>query len=131
MRHLNLLVKYSRILLRSLPLIWQAAPKEVTFLTFMMIVRGIFPGFGIWINKQIVDAVVSGLNSQQLDNYGSLFYLVFAWVAAILLQSILEPFYDASFRNITEKLAAHINLLILDKANSFLDLIYFEDTHFY
>ncbi|VEP15829.1 ABC transporter [Hyella patelloides LEGE 07179] len=131
MQYFNLLVRYSRILVRSLPLIWQAAPKEVTFLTCTMIVRGIVPGFGIWINKQIVDAVASGLNSPQLDNYGSLFSLVFAWVAAILLQSILEPFYEANFKNITEKLSAHINLLILDKANSFSDLIYFEDAHFY
>jgi ATP-binding cassette, subfamily B, bacterial len=131
MQYLNLFAKYSRILLRSLPLIWQAAPKEVTFITFTMVVRGVFPGFSIWINKQIVDAVAIGLNSQQLDSYESLLSLVFAWVAAILLQSILEPFYDASFRNTSEKLSAHINLLILDKANSFADLIYFEDAHFY
>lgn len=131
MQYFNLLVRYSRILVRSLPLIWQAAPKEVTFLTFMMIVQGIVPGFSIWINKQIVDAVTSGFNSQQLDNSGTLFYLVFAWVAAILLQSILEPFRDASFRNTNEKISNHINLLILDKANSFSDLIYFEDTNFY
>ena len=131
MQYLSLFAKYSRILLRSLPLIWQAAPREVAFITSIMLVRGVFPGFGIWINKQIVDAVAGGLNSQQLDNYGSLFLLVFAWVIAILIQSILEPFYDASFRNVIEKLSAHINLLILDKANSFSDLIYFEDAHFY
>ena len=131
MQYFNLFARYSQILWRSLPLIWQAAPKEVTFLTFSMVVRGTVPGFSIWINKKIVDAVASGLNSQQLNNYGSLFFLVFAWVAAILLQNILEPFHDVSFRNITEKLSAHINLLILDKANSFSDLIYFEDAHFY
>ncbi|MGL5836410.1 MAG: ABC transporter ATP-binding protein [Waterburya sp.] len=131
MQYLNLFSKYSRILLRSLPLIWQVAPKEVAFITFTMLVRGIFPGFSIWINKQIVDAVAGGLNSQQLNNYQSLFSLVIAWVGAILIQSILEPFYDASFRNTGEKLAAHINLLILNKANSFVDLIYFEDAHFY
>ena len=130
MQYFNLSVGYSRILVRSLPLIWQAAPKEVTFLTFITIVRGIVPGFSIWINKQIVDAVASGLNSQQLDN-SVLFTLVFAWVAAILLQSILEPFHDASFRNTNEKLSNHINLLILEKANSFADLIYFEDSNFY
>ena len=131
MQYFNLLAKYSQILLRSLPLIWQAAPKEVSFLTFSMVVRGLVPGFSIWINKKIVDAVASGLNSQQLDNYGSLFLLVFAWIGAILLQNILEPFHDVSFRNITEKLTAMIYLLILDKANSFSDLIYFEDAHFY
>jgi ATP-binding cassette subfamily B protein len=131
MQYLNLLVSYSQILVRSLPLIWQAAPKEVTFLTFMMIMRGIVPGFSIWINKQIVDAVASGFNSQQLDNYENLLVLVFAWVAAILLQSILEPFHDATFRNTNEKLSNHISLSILDKANSFSDLIYFEDSNFY
>ncbi len=131
MQYFNLFAKYSQILLRSLPLIWRAAPKDVTFLIFSMVVRGIVPGFSIWINKKIVDAVASSINSQQLDNYGSLFFLVFAWIAAILLENILEPFHNASFRNITEKLTAGINLLILDKANSFSDLIYFEDAHFY
>ena len=73
MQYLNLFAKYSQILLRSLPLIWQAAPKEVAFITLTMLVRGIFPGFSIWINKQIVDAVAGGLSSQQLDNYHNLF----------------------------------------------------------
>ena len=131
MQYLNLFAKYSQILLRSLPLIWQAAPREVAFVTFSMVVRGIVPGFSIWINKKIVDAVASGLNSQQLDNNVNLLWLIFAWITAILLQNILQPFYNASFRNITEKLSARINLLILDKANSFADLIYFEDAHFY
>ena len=131
MQYFNLFAKYSQILLRSLRLIWHAAPREVSFLTFSMVVRGIVPGFSIWINKKIVDAVASSLNSQQLDNYGSIFLLVFAWIAAILLQNILEPFHQISFKNITEKLTAHINLSILDKANSFSDLIYFENTHFY
>lgn len=131
MQYFNLFAKYSQILLRSLPLIWQAAPREVSFITFSIVVRGLVPGFSIWINKKIVDAVASGLNSQQLDNYGSLFLLVFAWIAAILLQNILEPFHEVNFKNITEKLSARINLLILDKANSFSDLLYFEDAHFY
>ncbi|MBW4533935.1 MAG: ABC transporter ATP-binding protein/permease [Pleurocapsa minor HA4230-MV1] len=131
MQYLNLFAKYSQILLRSLPLIWQAAPKEVALITFTMLVRGVSPGISIWISKQIVDAVAGGLSSQQLDNYQSLFSLVIAWVTAILVQSLLEPFYDASLRNTIEKLTAHINLSILNKANSFVDLIYFEDANFY
>ena len=131
MQYFNLFARYSQILLRSLPLIWQAAPREITFLLFCTLVRGIVPGFSIWINKQIVDTVASGLNSRQLDNYWSLVYLVFAWVAAILIISIQEPFIDAGFRNVTEKLSAYINLLILDKANSFRDLVHFEYARFY
>jgi ATP-binding cassette, subfamily B, bacterial len=131
MQYLNLFAKYSQILLRSLPLIWQAAPKEVSFLIINSLVRGLVPGFSIWINKKIVDSIIASLNFQQLDNDWSLFFLVGAWIAAILVQSILEPFHDASFRNTSEKLSACINLLILDKANSFSDLIYFEDAHFY
>jgi ATP-binding cassette, subfamily B, bacterial len=131
MHYFKLLAKYSQILGRSLPLIWQAAPKEIALLTITMLVQGIFPGIGVWINKKIVDAVTLNLNVQHSDSYGNLMYLVIAWVIAILLQSILEPFHDAIFRNSSEKLSAYINLLILNKANSFADLIYFEDTHFY
>ena len=88
MQYFNLFVKYSLVLLRSLPLIWQAAPREVTFVAFSMVVEGIVPGFSIWINKKIVDTGgTSSLNSQQLDSYASLFWLVFAWVVAILLQN--------------------------------------------
>jgi ATP-binding cassette subfamily B protein len=131
MGYLNLFAKYSRILGRSLPLIWKAAPQGVTLLTFTMLVRGIFPGISVWINKKIVDVITLNINAQQSHDYWNLIYLVIAWVVAILLQSILEPFHDASFRNTSEKLSAHINLLMLDKANSFSDLIYFEDAHFY
>ncbi|MGL5939378.1 MAG: ABC transporter ATP-binding protein [Waterburya sp.] len=131
MQYFNSLAKYSRIFVRSLPIIWQATPKEVSFLIINTLVKGLIPGFSIWVNKKIVDTVIVSLNSQQLDNDWSLFSLIIAWVAAILLQSILEPFHDASFRNTSEKLSTCINLLILDKANSFSDLIYFEDAHFY
>jgi|GEM_PF-5372939 len=47
MQFFDLFVKYSRILLRPLPLIWQAALREVTFVTFSMVVQGIVPKFSI------------------------------------------------------------------------------------
>ena len=127
----NLFSKYGKTFLRSFPLLWVAAPKEVTFLIFAGLIQAIIPGISIWINKQVVDTVAATINSPENSNFWTPIILVVGWVAAILLQNLLSPWEQAFRSNTREKITAHINLLLINKANSFKDLIRFESSQFY
>ncbi|MGL5872351.1 MAG: ABC transporter ATP-binding protein [Xenococcaceae cyanobacterium] len=128
---LKLISNYSKVFLRSLPLLWKAAPREIFFLIVITLLQGFIPSVGIWINKQVVDTVAATLNSTQEYSVWNSIALVASWVIAILLQSLLPPFATASFSNVMEKLTARINILLIRKADSFKDLVSFEDSHFY
>ncbi len=127
----DLFSKYGKIFFRSLPLLWVAAPKEVTFLIFARLIQAIIPGISIWINKQVVDNVAATINATESSNFWTPIVLVAGWIGAILLQNLLSPWEQAANSNAGQKITAHINLLLIDRANSFKDLIRFEDSQFY
>ncbi|MGF1489613.1 MAG: ABC transporter ATP-binding protein [Prochloraceae cyanobacterium] len=127
----DLFSKYGKIFFRSLPLLWVAAPKEVTFLIFARLIQAIIPGISIWINKQVVDNVAATINATESSNFWTPIVLVAGWIGAILLQNLLSPWEQAANSNARQKITAHINLLLIDRANSFKDLIRFEDSQFY
>ena len=127
----NLFSKYGKTFLRSFPLLWTAAPQEVTFLIFARLIQAVIPGISIWINKQVVDTVAITINSSGNYNFWTPIILVAGWVAAILLQNLLSPWEQAAKNNARAKITARIELLLIKKANNFKDLIRFEDSQFY
>jgi len=127
----DLFSKYGKTFFRSLPLLWIAAPKEVTFLIFARLIQAVIPGISIWINKQVVDTVAANINNTASYNFWTPIVLVAGWIGAILLQNLLAPWEQAASSNARQKITAHINLLLINKANSFKDLIRFEDSQFY
>ena len=127
----DLFSKYAKTFLRSFPLLWSAAPQEVTFLIFARSIQAIIPGISIWINKQVVDTVAAAINSPENYNFWTAIALVAAWVTAILLQNLLSPWQQAAKNNARAKITAKIELLLIDKANTFKDLTRFEDSQFY
>jgi ATP-binding cassette subfamily B protein len=48
---------YSRVLLRSLPLLWAAAPQEMVVLIAVTLLQGFLPGVSVWSTKIVVDTV--------------------------------------------------------------------------
>lgn len=122
---------YSRILGRSLPLLWKAAPKETTILTVVLLVKSSIPAISIAINKQIVDGVTVTLKSSEQANLTTIISLVSLWVAAIFLENLLNPWSNTAFINLAEKLTASINLMLMEKTDSFVDITNFEDSKFY
>ena len=122
---------YTRILFRSLPLLWTAAPQEMVFLIAVTLLQGFLPGVSVWITKLVVDTVATALTTGQALDDSILWYLVAAWVGALLLENLLYPWILALQGNLNDKLAAHISLLLMRKADSFADLSRFEDAEFY
>lgn len=122
---------YGGSLCRSLPFLWKAAPLETVFLVVAVLLQGIVPALSIWITKQVVDAVAIALSQGKVLSSVLLASLVAGWVVALLLETFLSPWVRAVQGNLAEKLMAHINLLLMRKADSFPDLSRFEDAKFY
>lgn len=122
---------YSRVLWRSLPLLWTAAPQEMVFLIAVTLLQGFLPGVSVWITKLVVDTVATALTTGKALDDSILWLLVAAWVGALLLENLLYPWILALQGNLNDKLAAHISLLLMRKADSFSDLSRFEDAEFY
>lgn len=123
--------KYSRIILRSLSLLWEAAPGEIPLLVTALVIQGTTPALSVWITKQVVDTVVGALAQERELGIGVLGGLMAVWAGALLLGALLEPWVTATQGNIYEKLTAHLNILLMKKADKLPDLIRFEDSRFY
>ena len=128
---LELVRSYSSPLFRSLPFLWTAAPRETVFMVAAVLLQGIVPALSIWITKQVVDTVATGLTQGRELSSMLLGSLVAAWIGALLLETLLGAWVRTVQGNLGEKLTTHINLLLMHKADSFADLSRFEDPKFY
>ncbi|OCQ90002.1 ABC transporter [Nostoc sp. MBR 210] len=122
---------YAKALFRSLPLLWQAAPREMIFLSAVTLLQGVLPAISVWITKLVIDTVALALTSGRELGYAVLIPLVLGWVGALLLETMLYPWILALQGNLNDKLTAHISLLLMRKADNFADLSRFEDSLFY
>ncbi len=124
------LKKYSLVLGRSLVILWTAAPRIVAFLIIVLILESIIPAVTIGINKYIVDTVAEVTSTHEY-NLTIVATVVSLWIAVIVLANICGSWINTTFTNLTEKLTASINLKLIDKADSFVDLTNFENANFY
>ena len=124
------LKNYSRILGRSVAELWTAAPKITTFLVILSVLESLIPGVTIGINKYIVDTVAE-ITSTQEYNFTIFATLVSLWIVVIFLANLCIPWSSAAFTNLADKLTASINIRLMDKADSFVDLTNFENVNFY
>ena len=128
---LDIARSYRGVLFRFLPFLWTAARKETVFMVTAVLLQGIVPALSVWITKQVVDTVAVALSQNRELGFVSFGSLVAAWVGALLLEALLNPWVGAVQGNLGEKLSSHINLLLMRKADTFPDLSRFEDAKFY
>lgn len=117
-------------LTRSLALLRAAAPAEAAFMLAALILQGAIPALLIWVTKSIIDFVMNAVTTGSVQTADFL-PAVLLWIAALLLESSLAPWIAAAQGNLNEKLTAHVNLVLMDKADSLPDLSRFETTGFY
>ncbi len=118
-----------RVLFRSLPILWKAAPLETFALSVLLLIQGLVPVLLVWLTKVAVDSVVAlaGGESPSIQ----VFWLVVLWGGALFFESIIGPGIFMLVGNLNEKLTAHINILLMEKANKLPGLYEFEDQAFY
>lgn len=118
-----------KILLKSLPLFWRAAPLYTFGILIIMPLQGLMPAASVWIAKKIVDETL--IYFQQGGSDSVIMMLVTAWIVTVLISTALGPIHVAFQGLLSDKLIAHVNLKIMRKSNSLPDLTYFENPDFY
>jgi ATP-binding cassette, subfamily B, bacterial len=122
---------YGQVFFRSLPLLWASAPKETALIVILSLLQSLIPAITISINKQIVDIVTDYLKSTTGHDFSIITTPVAIWIAIIFFENISTPWFNATYIDLAEKLTATINLKLMEKANSFVDITQFEDSKFY
>jgi ATP-binding cassette, subfamily B, bacterial len=123
--------KYGHAFFRTIPFLWASSPKETLALLAMLLLQGVVPAFSIWLTKQVVDTTILALDQEKVFEASMATSLVAAWIGALFLQTLLTPWISAIQGNLGSKLTAHINLLLMQKTNSFPDINHFENPQFY
>jgi ATP-binding cassette subfamily B protein len=125
-----------RIFHRSLSLLWSSAPKETAYTVISLLLQSLTPAIGIWISKQIVDAVSAAathpsfFQNPPLDAQ-TIGLLVIGWIGSQAISSLLSPWDEMAQGNLTDKLSVRLQLQLMQKVNSFADISSFEDSKFY
>lgn len=127
--HVTEVLNTLRTLFRSVPLLWRAASVETAFLGVILLIQGLVPAFGIWLTKIIVDLVVGVTEGNAVGI--PILGLIALWGMTLLVESAAGPLVFMLVGNLNEKLTAHINLLLMQKACSLPDLHTFENATFY
>jgi ATP-binding cassette subfamily B protein len=122
--------RFLQVFAKSIALLWSAAPILTVLLIICQLLQGLAPAVSVWIVKQVVDTISTAL-TQKVDVITNVSYLLTAWIAALMLESLLPPWVTVIQGNLNERLMGHINLKLMQKANTFEDLQAFEDTLFY
>ncbi len=124
---------YSRDLLATISLVWQANPWQTLIIGFFSFVQAFIPAINLWITKLLLDAVAEAVNGQFVsvtEAFTRLFSLLVLQVAVGALSSLFTTIQGAIRELLGDSLQNKISLRILDKAGS-LELAQFEDADTY
>jgi ATP-binding cassette, subfamily B, bacterial len=127
---------------RVVKLIWKAHPLYTVAMVFVSLVMAVLPIANLWVAKLIVDAVTGsvgkfGLAGLKLESISGLFSaaqlvpLLLAMAALELSQSLLQPVARYIEEQLGDLLSRDVAELILRKANSLVDVSFFESSEFY
>ncbi len=115
-----------RTILWSLGQVFQANPKDCIFLGFLLVLQGILPALGLLVLQKVIDWVVYPDQSLRFP-----FMYIGIWGTILLLETIGQPALALSRLRLNEKVLAHCNLLLMEKANAFEGLEFIESPQFY
>jgi ATP-binding cassette subfamily B protein len=127
---------------RVIKLVWRINPYLTSGTVAISLVLGILPMANLWLGKQIVDVVGDSvtkipLNQLNLGSFVTAFHsarllqLLLIMAAIELSQSLLQPLNRFIEDQLSDSLTRDINELILRKANSLVDITFFESSKFY
>ena len=105
---------------KALHLVVTTAPRESLLMGVLLVVQGLLPPLSVWLVKVVVDGVVGHAAISQL------ILLVAFWAVATLIAQLANQWALLIQANLTERVTAQAELLLMRKANSLPDLAPFE-----
>jgi ATP-binding cassette, subfamily B, bacterial len=118
---------------RVIKLVWTSHPGLTVLLFVLNLILGLTPLAELWITKLLVDSVAAFLRAPSATHVEAKY--VFGLLAVMALIRILSNSIEPSVRLVQEHLGdflvRDINLLILKKSNSLVDISVFENPTFH
>jgi ATP-binding cassette, subfamily B, bacterial len=116
---------------RVLQLVWSSSRLLTSGLAASNILQSVLPVLQVWLAGRLIDEVVEGFNAGGGDEHiRSVVYLALAQGAIFLASSLLGALGNISQQLLQERLSIHIQLQVMEHANS-LDLADFENATYY
>lgn len=109
----------------ALRLIVTTAPREAILMGGLLSVQGLLAPLSVWLVKAVVDDV------SRHGRIGHLVLLVSLWGFGALLAQLASQWSALLQASLNERVTAHVELLLMRKANDLPDLATFENPAFY
>lgn len=105
--------------------LFQAAPRESTQLFLLIFLQGVAPGISLILIEKLVSWILSvdAIHITLLP-----FGLIALWGGMLLFETVASPFISIVRIHLNERMLAHCNILLMEKANSINSLAVFEST---
>ncbi len=116
-----------RILARTVPELFRAAPAETALLSVILVVQAFVPVLTIYLTRLTVDGVTALSSGESV----SVTVLVVWWTLTLLIGVVLSPIAQVLQGNVAELFTAHVNLTLMKKAETLPGLEVLEDKRFY
>ena len=116
-----------RILAKTVPELFRAAPAETALLSVILVVQAFVPVLTIYLTRLTVDGVTALSAGESI----SVTLLVVWWTLTLLISVILSPIAQVLQGNVAELFTAHVNLTLMKKAETLPGLEVLEEGRFY
>jgi ATP-binding cassette subfamily B protein len=114
---------------RLLGLIWRANPGLCLLVVVLNITVALVPLLEMELAKSILDTITSGATA--VGGKAGVMLLLLLGAGLTLLHFLIDPSMWVCQENLADALTRDINLMLLNKANSFVDIAMFETPEFY
>ncbi|MCH9627731.1 MAG: Vitamin B12 import ATP-binding protein BtuD [Chlamydiales bacterium] len=111
----------------ALAQLFKTAPVEGIALFMLILLQGILPAASLFVIREVVDWISPGISNSS----ESLIVLVCIWGSILLVDVSIGPFISVIRIQLNEKIIAHCNILLMEKANSIQGIKPFEETALY
>jgi ATP-binding cassette, subfamily B, bacterial len=116
---------------RVFHLVWQTSPALTITLAVMTLLLSVVPAGQVWLAGRLIDEVVAGIAGGGGDEYiRPIAILAVLQLLLFVGGSLFQTLSNISQQLLQERLAIHVQLSIMDHANS-LDLADFENAAYY
>ncbi len=120
-----------RALVRVFGLVWSTSRGMTTALAGVTLLQSIIPAAQVWLAGQLIDEVADGIRDGGGDEHvRAVVVLAIVQLGLFLAGSLLQTLGNISQQLLQERLAIHVQLLIMRHANT-LDLADFENPVYY
>ncbi len=125
-------ISYFKTLLRTIRLIFNAAPFEISFSAAVFFVSGFSPTLTLLLTKYIVDDLtkIIGSDTSILNTGGvnKVYWLLSIMIIITVFINALNPFINIFFPNIEDKVQEHVKHSLMSKVSEFKDILIFESS---